>query len=435
VESTSQQIPPAPNTAHEPARGRDDFVAFAPSHTQTQSTLAPTAEFTRIFLLAWIIRYVFRGASGTLFEQEVATPGIRNKITDILSWPGRALKGSFFPKIPLKEMEAATYAGAIGLGSGYLSYRYSKMVRSDIQNIFSEAVAFEQGKPQDSITFNDITQSDNRIVRRTVENYRSKFFGRIGTDASFFVASALRNEHLTDLFLGLKGVQIFADTWKRKTTMFEDLITFINNKINPRNGLGQAISTGDIFDLYQHYAEAFTPGRMFKNVLEGGGNEGALWAKNQPIFQRMAELMNLTYAYKHRTIINAATGAPVAQANFALPTFIYLLGHDLIDVQKPTETLLRIEVANQYGIGAVQDIQRALAQGATLDAVAARYPITPSPTHPEANGEKNGVLPKGSTMQLARDQASAPSSAIQGNTIHHDPAKLAALHPATQHAS
>lgn len=391
--------------------------SYAPAHTHTQSTLAPTAEFTRIFLLAWIMRYVFRGGASTLFEKEIAKPGLRNKIVDALSWPGRAFKNSFFPKIPLDQVESAAYAGSIGVGSGFLSYRYSQMVKSDIRNIFSEAVAYEYDKPANTVTFEDITRSDNRMVQRTVANHHEKFLSRLATDSLFFVAAALRHAPLTDLFLGFKGVQIFADTWKRKTTMFEDLITFINNKINPRNGLGQAISVGDIFDLYQHYAEAFVPDRMFKNVVERGSGEGALWAKNQPIFQRITELMNLTYAYKHRSVIDPKTGHAIHQADFALPKFIYLLGHDLIDIHKPEETLARIEIANRYGIDAVKEMQSALAAHQPLEAILKRYPIpalAENDKSKEKQDEKNGVIAKGSTMQLSHAEG-LPATTVTGD--------------------
>jgi len=394
-------------------------MSATPPHTKTESTLAPTAEFTRIFLLAWIIRYVFRGASGTLFEKATEKPGLRNKITDLLSWPGRAFTNSFFPATKLSEMEAATYATTIGLGSGYLSYRYSKMVKSDIQNIFSEAVAYEKDKQPGEISFDDIKGSDNAIVQRTVQNYREKFFGRIGTDTLFFVAAALRHAHLTDLFLGFKGVQIFADTWKRKTTMFEDIISFVNHKINPRNGLGQPIGMGEVFDLYQHYTELFQPDRMFTTVVAQGKGEGIRWAASQPIFQRITELMNLTYAYKHTTVIDPATGHSIPQADFALPKFIYLLGHDMIDISKPKETMARIEIANRFGIPAVKEMQAMLQSGASLAQVNERFPVPAhtAPEHTHKPDEKNSVIPKGSTMQLDRVEGAMPVSKIGAESI------------------
>ncbi len=420
---TQQTAPIAPTTT--PATGgatadmplTDMFSSSTPLHTQTQSTLAPTAEFTRIFLLAWIIRYIFRGASGTLFEEAQKTPGIRNAIINALSAPGRALKNSFFPKVSLTQMEAATYAGAIGVGSGWLSYRYSRMVKSDIQNIFSEAVAYEKDKPVSAITFDDIKESDNHIVQRTVENHRSKLRSRLGTDAMFFGAAVLRSAHITDFLLGIKGLQIFSDTWKRKTTMFEDLITFINNKINPRNGLGQAITVGEIFDLYQHYSEMFAPTKMFHNVLERSTEEGARWAQSQPIFQRITELMNLTYAYKHSSVIDPTTGRAVPQADFALPKFIYLLGHDLIDVNQPQQTLVTIEIANRFGIGAVKEMQVMLKNGGTLEDIVQRFPVPLAPQSDKKKevDDKNGVIAKGSTMQL--DQADMPQTKIDTDSI------------------
>ena len=425
----AQPHPVAPTPSPTPTQeaANDPFYS-TPLHTKTQSTLAPTAEFTRIFLLAWIIRYVFRGGAGTIFNKAEKAPGFRHRVIEAISKPGTLLKEKFFPSVTHGELEAASYAGAIGIGSGILSYRYSNLVRSDIQNIFSEAVAYENDKPLGSVTFDDIRQSDNAIVKRTVQNYREKFWSRIGTDTLFFIPMALRFAPLTDFLLGLKGVQIFADTWKRKTTMFEDLITFINNKINPRNGLGQAISVGEVFDLYQHYSEAFHPKKMFTNVVERGTGEGALWAQNEPIFQRMTELMNLTYAYKHSTKIDPNTGHALHQANFALPKFIYLLGHDLIDVSQPERTLATIEIANHFGIPAVKEMQTMLASGATLAQVAERFP-TPTPVkstdeHKPENGKKNAVIAKGSTMQV--DAApNAPTSRIDAATILNE-------HPLTQ---
>lgn len=413
-------------------------AGYAPLHTQTQSTLAPTAEFTRIFLLAWIIRYVFRGSAGALFNEfegklvgnNKVARGLRDTIVNAVSKPGRALQQKFFSSVEVKELEDAAYATAVGLGSGFLSWRYSNMVKSDIQNIFSEAVSYETGKPAGQMTFEDIKASHNAIVQRTVANHHKKSFARLGTDGLFLGAAALRSGHATDLLLGVKGLQIFSDTWKRKTTMFEDLISFINNKINPRNGLGQSITVGEVFDLYQHYAENFHPDRMFTNVLERGTGEVARWAQSQPIFERMTQLMNLTYAYKHKSVIDQDTGHAVRQADFALPKLIYLMGHDLIDVRKPEQTLATIEIANRYGIPAVKEMQKMLHEGADLAAVTTRFPtpdIKPVKAKKDVE-EKNTVIAKGSTMQL--DQAAAPATKIDVGTIRDAgalmPAQLAA---------
>ena len=377
-------------------------------HTQTESTLAPTAEFTRIFLLAWIIRYIFRGAGKAAFEPEVTRPGVAAKIVNALSAPGRWLQQHAFKgSIPLHEWENAAYSASLGLGSGALSLSYASLVRTDIQNLFREAVSYETGKPQEQVTFKDIEHSSNQIVQRTVHNYRRRMWGRLGTDALFFLAAPLRSEGVTDLLLGGKGVQIFADTWKRKTTMFEDLVTFVNNKINPRNGLGQPVSIGELFDLYQHYADIHQPDKMFRNVLSRDTSEQQLHTISQPIFSRMAELMNLTYAYKHYD----ATPDAVRTADFALPKFIYLLGHNLIDTTQPERTMALVEIMNARGANDVQQTLAAMEHGTSPRQALAHFGLhfPHEQQHvPPVNQEKNGVIAKGSTMQLD----AAPSTRI-----------------------
>lgn len=370
-------------------------------HTQTQSTLAPTAEFTRIFLLAWIIRYIFRGAAKAGFHELNTEAGVASKIVNTLSAPGRWLSKTIFKdKIPMGELENAAYSVSLGLGSGALSLNYSKLVKQDIQNLFRESVAEEKGIPQEQVTFKDITASDNKIIKRTVENYREKMWSRLGTDALFLLAAPLRSEGVTDLLLGGKGVQIFADTWKRKTSMFEDLVTFVNNKINPRNGLGQPVTLGEVFDLFQHYSEAFTPNKMFNNVLSK--NASGRWAHSQPIFQRITDLMNETYAYKHTTPADY-DAAKLSGSDFPLPKLIYMLGHDMIDPDRPDRTLALVEIMNAHDGKTVQHAMAQMNAGQSpqqvLQQLGLHYIAPEQRPHDPKVETSNGVIAKGSTMQ------------------------------------
>ncbi len=264
------------------------------------------------------------------------------------------------------------------------------------------------------------------MVQQTMQNFWSRFAQRAGIDLLFIPAALSRMDKAGDFVLGLISGQLFLDTWKRKTTMFEDLVTFVNNKINPRNGLGQPIAQGEIFDLYQHYSEKFHPEQMFTNVLERGTGEGAVWASSQPIFARVAELMNETYAYKHQSVIDPATGHARPQANFPLPKFIYLLGQDMINTREPERTLATIEIANQYGIPAVKQASQLWQQGASTEQVLQKFPLAPRPEKTKADeSEKNGVIAKGSTMQLDR---AVPSALLDASSISHigpDAASLA----------
>lgn len=388
----------------------------APSHIQTESTLAPTSEFVRYFLLAYPSRYLFRGLFGGLFGgmENMPKSGFLKKTLSWLDKPGQWLHQHTNPGIPREAKYAMAYNAALGVGSMALTLSYASMVKRDIRNLFAESVADETGKAPQDITFQDIDASSNKIVRATVENYRTRTWSRLLTDFLFFPAALTRQMWLGDLMLGTKGIQLFADTWKRTPTMFEDLVTFINNKINPRNGLGQAIGVGEVFDLYQHYTEKFHPQEMFTNVLERGTGEGALWAKSQPIFQRITQLMNLTYAYKHTTVIDPETGHAVHQADFTLPKFIYLLGHDMINVTNPERTLTLIEIANQHGMQAVKQAAAQFEQGVTPATIQKTYQVKlPTPEQKPLEAEKNGVIAKGSTMQLD----AAPASTIDAGSI------------------
>lgn len=265
------------------------------------------------------------------------------------------------------------YGHALGLGSVALTSSYSTMVFKDIKSIFSEAVAYETDKDAGKISFRDIRNSDNRIVQSTVSNWYGKTLGRLATDALFFVGAFGKSERFADVALGIKGAQSLFETWKREPTMFEQLTTLIHNKVNPKNGLGQPITAGDVFDLYQHYHMTFSPGKAFTNVVDNDSTESRAWLKGKVVFDRITELLNDTYAYKHATAIDPQTDQPIVRANFALPKLIYLLGHDLIDPAKPAETLLTIEVANRIGMKAVRELQAALKKGTPVAELSAHY--------------------------------------------------------------
>lgn len=395
-------------------------------HTHTESTLAPTSEFVRYLLLALPARYLFRSVIEGTFAKEVGAKfaGFRDRVVDTFIKPKpnetTAQKGS-----RREYMSGLAYDYALGASSLFLTFSYSSTVYRDIKNMFCEAVGLELGKPADQVSFGDISRSENKIVRKTVENFKWKCVERFGADLLFFVRplirkfTPLKELPVGDMMIGVKAAQALGDTWKRKTTMFEDLVTFVNNKINPRNGLGQTIGVGEVFDLYQHYADGFMPDKMFRNVLERGTGEGMVWAKSQPVFQRIADLMNDTYTYKHHTVIDPETGHSKHLADFTLPTFIHLLGNDLIDPYAPERTLAYIELANAKGIDAVKQAQASFASGMQPADVLAQHGITAAPSQQaKLEAGPNGVIPKGSTAQLSTERAE-PISKIDTASIAH----------------
>jgi len=397
-----------------------------PPHATTESTLAPTSEFVRYFLLAWPARYIFRGIFNGAFSTRL------NEFSESLAqkrdgfveklFNGGWLKSSN-PVHRLEEASALSQNRIFGLGSFALTASYSRMVYHDMFNLFSETVAYETGKSPTEVTFRDIRKSDNRIVDKTVENFYYKTGTRAFLDALFFVPKLARWQFWGDMVLGLKGLQLFAETWKREPTLFEHVAALVNAKINPKNGLGQPLSTGEIFDLYQHYHFQFSPDKAFHNVFDGNSGEARIWAEaKSPVFDRITELMNLTYAYKHATRLDEKTGQPIREADFALPKFLYLLGHDMIDPAKPAQTMLYIEIANTHGMDAVKKAHGALSQGASINDVLTQFPVTLNLTRTA----KKELAPQSSKIgtRPTADMA-IPTSILNGERT-----SVGTLHPA-----
>lgn len=401
-------LTPAPDNIARPGTAANPAPV---PHTVTQSTLAPTSEYMRYLLAAWGSRYVFRGLFDTLFDspKKEGLGSFTRKTLSIIEKPGKWLQEKFPHSTP-QHKEALSYNAALGVGSTALTASYTKMVYDDIMNLFREEVGEELGKAPELVTFNDVRHSNNRIVQQTMKNFWEKLGSRLAVDLAFFPAAALRHPGLGDLVLGLKATQMFMDTWKRKPTMFEDLVTFVNHKINPENGLGQPITIGEVFDLYQHYADAYQPEKVFRTVLSRDSSDAERMAISQPVFSRITQLMNLSYAYKH----NEASEDEVAKANFALPKLIYLLGHDLIDPTNPKQTMALVEVMNAQGAAGVKQAQAMLAAGADPQQVLDQFGLEfPKPSKEPANPGPNGVIHKGSTMQMD----AAPATTIDATSI------------------
>lgn len=446
---------------------------FRPQHSYTQSTLAPTSEFTRYVLLALPARYMFRSVFESLFHSETGYDWMQrpvnkwidnrwvNKIVSELETvikqheipdkvrthldslkhtgdnivgyrspamieatqeylstdpEGKALQKkligildkngalgrvarekSLIPFALTHDDNKITTSGrnilrkavrgnvghigyglTLGAGALALSLSYSYNVYKDMRHLFSEAVGYELDKDPKQVSITDIFSSNNKIVNATAHNFWWKLAERVGLSVPFFFVARALPLALADFTVGVTGARLLHETWNRKPTMFEDLVSFVNQKINPQNGLGQPIAVADIFDIYQHYCHYNQPDKAFKNVINANNEEGRNWGESQMLFSRIAQLLNHTYAYKHTTQYDNA-GNVVKLADFALPKFIYLLGHDLIDAKRPAISLAYVEIANKEGIAGVQKAKEEFAAGATVEQVHAAHGLAPSP--------------------------------------------------------
>lgn len=272
------------------------------------------------------------------------------------------------------------YDYGLGTGSLFMTGYYANRVASDIKKVFAETVAYELEKDPKDISYRDIWNSQNHLVKEVRSNFIHKNIGRVGSDLIFFGGALahvprmgfLKKYSFSDLGVGVKGAQLVGEMLNKHSTIFEDLIQLIDNKMNPLKGLGAPITVGDTFDLYQKYTQIHDPKATFRDALSGQNHDGRDWPKAQAIFKRVTELMNLTYKYKH--IGRQPSETEQLQADFALPKFLYLLGNGMIDTYKPEETMAYVEVANAYGIPAVRQLQRALERGIPVEQALTNYP-------------------------------------------------------------
>lgn len=321
------------------------------------------------------------------------------------------------------------YDYLLGAGSLAITAFYANRVASDVMKVYGETVAYELGKDPKEVTNTDLWHSKNHLLEEMKHNFIKKNAKRLGTDAVFFAGvlshlpklGFLKKQAFSDLGVGVKGAQLVAEVSEKKSTIFEDLILLIDNKLNPLKGLGSPMVISDVFDLYQKYSAIHDPNETFRDALTTQNHDGRDWPQAQSIFQRITDLMNETYKYKH---IGQGAGDAMEHADFALPKFLYLLGNGLMDTYKPETTLAYVEVANRYGIPAVNQLQRVLERGVPLEQALADYPpellqsitkikaMKPPPSEPALTTPETSIHSVAERMVLRESSPSLQSGIV-----------------------
>ncbi|TAF41868.1 MAG: hypothetical protein EAZ52_01445 [Alphaproteobacteria bacterium] len=276
--------------------------------------------------------------------------------------------------------------GALSFGA---TWYYARRVYEDIHNTYAETVAYElydENKKDVTITAVDLACSQNKIVKETWDNFVAKNVARVATDIGFFgraiahgisavcektnipvhpvIHYAKNNVRFGDIMLGVKSLMLVSETQRTQTSMLDDLQNLIDHKFNPQHGMGSPVTAGDLFDLYQKYQSVHHPKHVLKDVTHHDREDTAESRQAYRIFSRMADMMNQNYKYKH---FSDPAQDPIEHINmqilakheyFSLPKFLFLLGHDLIDLTKPERTIALAEVANLYSIQRVKEIVR-----------------------------------------------------------------------------
>ncbi|MCI5050003.1 MAG: hypothetical protein MRY32_06690 [Rickettsiales bacterium] len=274
------------------------------------------------------------------------------------------------------------YDNSLGVGSLLMTHTIRKRILHDIESLYSETVGYELGKDPHAVTRDDIFNSDNTIIQSTAKNFTQKQWTRLGISAIPFMKNipSLKAAQFGELGIGAWGVLWAYDTWGRESTMLELLTEFVNDRLNPKFGIGDPIKPSDIINLYQNYAVKFRPETAFKSVATSDIAEDQLWLRSEGVFREIATLMNESYNYKHTSEVDPKTGLPGDPADFKLPKFIYLLGHDMINVNEPEWSMAYIKIANEYDMEAVKEVRRAQLRGVDLEKILKKYPVDPSMT-------------------------------------------------------
>lgn len=253
-------------------------------------------------------------------------------------------------KLPQHFSDKAERGHAIGVGAfmlGVTGY-YSHRTYQDMRNLFAQPLAWEFGKKEQDVGWDDIMHSQNLLVQQARDNFMNYNTRRFGVNAVFLGGllprHILKPDNAVKLGIAANALYLMRDVLFRKETFFERLQSFIDDKINHADRVGDLITAGDLMSLYYRHSkdknENFVPPHMNTQA----------WKRDEALFARMADLMNQTYG-----------NTPVKEhADFTITKFLYLVGMGLLSSENPEKNVTYVEMANNQGIPAVK--QAALSQ-------------------------------------------------------------------------
>ena len=257
------------------------------------------------------------------------------------------------------------FAGAVLTGVAGL---YAVKTYEDIKTIFSETVGWEKGKKAEDVGFMDLWTSKNSVVNQTMSNYIKFNIRRFAVNSVYFLPFLakktfqkynLHGETGVDWGVSANAAYLFHDILNRKMTPFEELQSLIDRKINHAEHYAHKFVATDLLDIYERHA-ANDSNKSFMPLR--GSNR---WQEAIELFSRMADLMNQSYYNE----------TPHEHAKFGFSKFVYLLGHQLINPDNIERTRAYVEIANHYGVKAVDQVAEAIRRGKTLEEASAAFPL------------------------------------------------------------
>lgn len=306
----------------------------------------------------------------------------------------------------------STLAGAFMEG---ITYYHAQRTKKDMFSIFSQTLAWEFDKddPKD-VKWSDFGKSQNTIVQQTLKNYHDFNWRRAAVNATFFAPFLLKPVFKTekwhpeigaDIGLTANAAYLFRDVLVRKSTPFEELQSTIDRKINHAESVADKIEPADLLNIYERHAA----GGVIDSFIGQRGTPK--WDRAIETFTRMADLMNQTYSKV----------TPHEHADFGIPKFIYLVGHNLIEPGDIDRTRAYIEVANRHGIPALKKVVKDMRDGMDLEHAIQPYPVDlpqpveekPQPSHASKVARTGHVAPPPETFaDRTKDKGGSLSPAV-----------------------
>lgn len=272
-----------------------------------------------------------------------------------------------------------SYSAAVGGLMESVTAFFALRTWKDMKSIFRETLAWEFNKDPEDVGLTDFIKSKNTMVQQTLQNYVRYNTRRVAIDLFWFapmIAGPIMNklgvpktskfhpqtwhfETGADLGLGANAAYLFSDVINRRITPFESLQSVIDRKINHTDHINDKMTADDLLDIYERHA---ANGPIESYLGKRGTSE---WKEHIAPFERMAELINQTYA-------NEPTGSPT---HFTMSEFIHMVGHKLIDPNKREQTMAFIEIADKYGMGALSKVVNETSHGGDLATAMRSFPL------------------------------------------------------------
>ncbi len=262
---------------------------------------------------------------------------------------------------------AIAFGSAVSGITGYYTFR----TYQDIKKLYSEAIAYEFDKRPEDIKWDDIKQSKNDIVKKTMAALIHRSILRFGAASTSFIPWGILNSkkyHNTNqldnvgfkMGTGFMGLYLFTDGFNRKESLFEALQEMVDMKINHNNGdPDDMVETADI--------EKFL--NLHKKLLDKSYHPPARTTQeaqeNIELSTYIADVMNQTY--------NNAPRA--AETNFTVGKLVYLLGHGLLE--KFPESMAYAALANKSkDMKEVQAVADAIKSGTNPETAFSEHGVT-----------------------------------------------------------